>query len=70
MVEPIPLGLLYTDMRAEEREGKKYYDPGEKSPEMQKLNSSFGKLHGASSLSNVIGLAAMLSYGFILAQKL
>jgi hypothetical protein len=37
---------------------------------MQRLNSAFMKLHGASSLSNVIGLVAMLAYGFTLAEKL
>jgi len=37
---------------------------------MQRLNSSFAKLHGAASLSNVIGLASMLFYGVVLADKL
>lgn len=54
----------------ETRDGKRYYDPGPKSTEMQRLNSSFAKLHGAASLSNVIGLAAMLFYGIVLAEKL
>ncbi|KAI7151063.1 hypothetical protein KC324_g15303 [Hortaea werneckii] len=54
----------------ETRDGKKYYDSGPKSQEMQRLNSSFSKLHGASSLSNVVGLAAMLFYGVVLAEKL
>ena len=55
---------------AETRDGKRYYDPGPKSEEMQRLNSSFSVLHGASSLSNVIGLGAMLFYGIVLAEKL
>ncbi|KAF2209264.1 hypothetical protein CERZMDRAFT_47401 [Cercospora zeae-maydis SCOH1-5] len=54
----------------ETKEGKRYYDPGPKSPEMQRLNSSFGKLHGASSLANVVGLGAMIWYGFALAAML
>lgn len=54
----------------ETRDGKKYYDPGPKSPEMQRLNSSFSKLHGASSLSNMVGLGAMIYYGFLLAEML
>ncbi|KAK5122232.1 hypothetical protein LTR85_004142 [Meristemomyces frigidus] len=54
----------------ETRDGKKYYDPGSKTAEMQRLNSSFSKLHGASSLSNVIGLGAMFYYGFVLAEKM
>lgn len=37
---------------------------------MQRLNSSFAKLHGAASLSNVIGLASILFYGVVLADKL
>lgn len=55
---------------SETRDGQKYYDPGPNSPEMQRLNSSFSKLHGASSLSNVIGLAAMVFYGAVLADKI
>ncbi|EMF16105.1 uncharacterized protein SEPMUDRAFT_147767 [Sphaerulina musiva SO2202] len=51
----------------ETRDGKRYYDPGPKTPEMQRLNSSFAKLHGASSLSNVVGLGAMVLYAFTLA---
>ena len=54
----------------ETRDGKKYYDPGPKTPEMQRLNSSFAKLHGMSSLANVVGLGAMLVYGMVLAEKL
>lgn len=54
----------------ETRDGKKYYDPGPKSAEMQRLNSSFARLHGASALSNMIGLGAMLFYGAVLAERL
>lgn len=55
--------------RTETRDGKKYYDAGPKSPEMQRLNSQFARLHGVSSLSNVLGLAAMIYYGFVLAER-
>nr|POF17337.1 putative mitochondrial outer membrane protein [Quercus suber] len=54
----------------ETRDGKKYYEEGPKSPEMQRLNKSFMRLHGASSLTNIIGLAGMIFYGFVLADKL
>lgn len=37
---------------------------------MQKLNSSFMRLHGASSISNLVGLGALLVYGFTLAEKM
>ena len=55
---------------AETRDGKKYYDSGPQSKEMQELNSRFMYLHSASSLSNMIGLGAMLFYGAVLAEKI
>jgi hypothetical protein len=55
---------------SETRDGKKYYDPGLKSPEMQRMNSTFNKLHGFASLANLVGLGAMLVYGFTLAEKM
>lgn len=54
----------------ETRDGKKYYEPGPKSSEMQRLNTSFMQLHSASSLANILGLAGMIFYGFVLADKL
>ncbi|CZT25803.1 uncharacterized protein RCC_11472 [Ramularia collo-cygni] len=54
----------------ETRDGKKYYDAGPKSEEMQRLNSSFAKLHGAASLANLIGLGAMFVYGATLAEMM
>lgn len=54
----------------ETRDGKKYYDTGPKSAEMQRLNSSFAKLHGASASINLVGLAAMLFYAAVLADRL
>lgn len=37
---------------------------------MSRLNSSFGKLHGASSAANLLGTFAMIYYGVVLAEKL
>lgn len=54
----------------ETKDGKKYYDPGPKSAEMQRLNSSFGKLHGVSSALNLLGTFAMIYYGATLADLL
>ncbi|KAK3626957.1 hypothetical protein LTR56_019496 [Elasticomyces elasticus] len=54
----------------ETRDGKRYHDPGPKSTEMQRLNSSFNYIHSASSLSNLIGTGAMIFYGFVLAEKM
>ena len=55
---------------AETRDGKRYYDPGPKSAEMQRLTSSFMMLHGASSLASLVGTIAMIYYGFELADRL
>jgi len=54
----------------ETRDGKKYYDPGEKSSEMKRLNKSFGVLHGVSSGLNLLGTFAMFYYGATLADLL
>ncbi|KAJ9602103.1 hypothetical protein H2200_013463 [Cladophialophora chaetospira] len=54
----------------ETRDGKKSYDPGPHSQEMQLLNKKFSYLHGASSLVNMIGWFAMVWYGFYLGDRL
>ncbi|KAF2758087.1 hypothetical protein EJ05DRAFT_476349 [Pseudovirgaria hyperparasitica] len=54
----------------ETRDGKKAYDEGPHSEDMQKLNKQFGALHGISTLVNLGGLVAMLWHGFVLAEKL
>jgi hypothetical protein len=54
----------------ETRDGKKYYDASPKSAEMERLNEAFSSLHGASSLADLVGLIAMIYYGFVLAEKL
>lgn len=54
----------------ETRDGKKSYDAGPHSPEMQSLNKKFGALHGASTLVNLTGWVAMLWYGFYLGERL
>ncbi|KAI1615977.1 hypothetical protein EDD37DRAFT_646176 [Exophiala viscosa] len=54
----------------ETRDGKKSYDPPPHSKEMQALNERFSRLHGASSLVNVVSLAAAIWYGFYLAGRI
>ncbi|KAF2101398.1 hypothetical protein NA57DRAFT_35071 [Rhizodiscina lignyota] len=54
----------------ETRDGKKAHDKGPQSPEMQKLNKSFMRLHGASTLVNLSGFVAMVAYGFTLGARL
>jgi hypothetical protein len=52
----------------ETRDGKKSWDEGPHSEEMQKLNKQFGVLHGVSSLVNMVGLGAMVWYGAVLGE--
>ncbi|KAJ4361776.1 hypothetical protein N0V83_010716 [Neocucurbitaria cava] len=54
----------------ETRDGKKSYDAGPHSKEMQELNRRFGVLHGVSSLVNLVGLGAMVWYGGVLGEGL
>ncbi|KAH8701290.1 hypothetical protein GQ44DRAFT_632099 [Phaeosphaeriaceae sp. PMI808] len=54
----------------ETRDGKKSYDVGPHSVEMQNLNRKFGTLHGISTLVNLGGFAAMIWYGAILGEAL
>lgn len=58
------------DLLAETRDGKKSYDAGPHSDEMQKLNKQFGTLHGVSTLLNFAGFGAMIYYGFVLADRI
>jgi hypothetical protein len=54
----------------ETRDGKKSYDSPPHSQEMQVLNKKFQFLHGASSVLNLVGWAAMVWYGFYLGDRL
>ncbi|KAL9042395.1 MAG: hypothetical protein Q9214_003793 [Letrouitia sp. 1 TL-2023] len=54
----------------ETRDGKKSYDPPPHSKEMQRLNKTFRRLHGASALLNLASLGAILWYGVVLAERL
>lgn len=57
-------------MVAETRDGKKSYDAGPHSTEMQKLNRAFGRMHGISSLINLGAIIATMWYGVSLAERL
>ncbi|KAL4741321.1 hypothetical protein BDV11DRAFT_71717 [Aspergillus similis] len=54
----------------ETRDGKKSYDPPPHSKEMVALNKKFGRLHGLSSLVNLVTLGATIFYGVVLSKKL
>ncbi|KAF2503181.1 hypothetical protein BU16DRAFT_449306 [Lophium mytilinum] len=54
----------------ETRDGKKSYDAGPHSTEMQQLNKRFGTLHGVSSLLNLFAFISTIWYGFVLGERL
>ena len=49
---------------AEKKDGKRSYDAAPHSDEMAALNKRFGKLHGISSLLNLVTLISTVVYGF------
>lgn len=51
-------------------DGKKWTDAPPHSAEMTRLNRTFGKIHGASSVVNLTAIAATAVYGFTLADRL
>jgi hypothetical protein len=61
-------GLLTWSL--ETRDGKKSYDPAPHSKEMIALNKKFGRLHGASSLINMVTIGVTVYYGVVLSKKL
>ena len=70
VVGPATTKVMRERKAQETREGKKYYDPGEKSKEMVGLNKRFGKLHGVSSVLNLVGFVAAVGYGITLGGRL
>lgn len=64
------IGFVFLIFSAEIRDGKKSYDPAPHSKEMLRLNKSFRRLHGVSSLVNLTGLLATVFYGTVLAGRL
>lgn len=70
MVAYILLCLIFKLTRIETRDGKKSYDSPPHSKEMAALNKRFGKVHGVSSLVNLVTLLATVYYGAVLGKKL
>ena len=62
--------VMHERKRQEVRDGKKSYDEGPKSKEMETLNQRFGIWHGGSALVNLVGIATMVWYGFSLARRI
>jgi hypothetical protein len=55
---------------AETRDGKRSYDPAPHSKEMVALNKRFGRIHGMSSLVNMVSFIATVYYGAVLSKRL
>ncbi|KAF8251784.1 hypothetical protein K440DRAFT_658434 [Wilcoxina mikolae CBS 423.85] len=70
IVGPATTSVMRERKRQETIEGNKYYDEGEKSEAMTELNRRFAKLHGASSVLNLVGFVSTVVYGFALGGHL
>lgn len=69
-VGPKTTEIMKVRKHQETRDGKAAYDKGPHSEEMQKLNRQFSILHGISSITNLVGLGAMVWYGAVLGSGL
>lgn len=67
---PTTTRIMKQRKHQETRDGKKSYEEGPKSKEMERLNARFGMWHGGSALVNLLGLAVGVWYGFLLAERL
>ena len=70
VVGPATTGVMKVRKAQETKDGKKSYDPAPHSKEMMALNKKFGKLHGMSSLLNMVGFLATIWYGVGLSARL
>jgi hypothetical protein len=67
---PMTTGTIRARKHQETRDGKKYYEKGEQSSEMLRLNKRFSVLHGLSSLVNLVNIGVSVWYGTWLASRL
>jgi hypothetical protein len=70
IVGPETTKVMRKRKHQETKDGKKYYDAGPHSEDMQKLNRRFSSLHGVSSLVNVLEIVITIWYGIGLASRL
>ena len=69
-VGPQTTEIMRVRKHQETRDGKKSYEKGPHSREMEALNRRFGILHGVSSLVNLVGFLGMCWYGVLLGEGL
>ncbi|GES62789.1 hypothetical protein P170DRAFT_439435 [Aspergillus terreus] len=70
VLRPLTVNTMMERSHQETRDGKKSYDPAPHSQEMQALNKKFARLHGISSLLNLVCLGATIYYGVVLSKRL
>ncbi|KAL2852340.1 hypothetical protein BJX68DRAFT_265855 [Aspergillus pseudodeflectus] len=70
VLRPLTVNTMRERKHQETRDGKKSYDPAPHSKEMVALNKKFGRLHGASSLINMVTIGVTVYYGVVLSKKL
>ena len=69
-VGPQTTEVMMLRKHQETRDGKKSYDKGPHSKEMEVLNHRFSVLHGVSSAVNLVGFLGMCWYGVLLGEGL
>ena len=69
-VGPQTTRVMVERKHQETRDGKNAYDKGPHSKEMERLNWEFSVLHSVSSVTNLVGLGAMVWYGAVLGSAL
>jgi hypothetical protein len=67
---PMTTSTMKERKHQETRDGKKYYDQGEHTEEMETLNKRFSILHGVSSLVNMFEVLTLFWYGGVLGGRL
>ncbi|KAJ5095664.1 hypothetical protein NUU61_005020 [Penicillium alfredii] len=70
VLRPLTTNVMRERKHQETRDGKKSYDAGPHSKEMLALNKKFGRVHGISSLVNMVSLIATVYYGAVLSKRL
>ncbi|CEJ55952.1 hypothetical protein PMG11_02180 [Penicillium brasilianum] len=70
VLRPLTVKTMRERKHQETRDGKKSYDAPPHSKEMVALNKKFGRIHGLSSLVNLVSLIATVWYGAIMSKKL
>ncbi|KAJ5235348.1 uncharacterized protein N7469_004516 [Penicillium citrinum] len=70
VLRPLTVNIMRERKHQETRDGKRSYDPAPHSKEMVALNKRFGRLHGMSSLVNMVSFIATVYYGAVLSKRL